>query len=331
MIDLETTYLGLLLPSPIVPSSSPLTEKLDNLLRLEEAGAGAVVLPSLFEEQLTKDSLELNERLSQGTDRFAEALNLLPDLDQYNMGPERYLESIQKAKAALSIPVIASLNGNTLGSWVRYAKEIEQAGADALELNIYDIPADLLETGHSVESKCLDLVKAVKSELRIPLAVKLSPYFSSIGNMALLIDQAKADGLVLFNRFYQPDIDLEELEVVSNLQLSAPEELRLRLQWTALLYGQISADLGITGGVYSHSDVLKCLMAGAKVAMMASALLKHGITHLKKLLEAMVRWMEEHDYESVEQMRGSMSRKAIGASEGYERVQYVRLLSGNPG
>jgi dihydroorotate dehydrogenase (fumarate) len=331
VIDLETTYLGLLLPSPIVPSSSPLTEKLDNLLRLEEAGAGAVVLPSLFEEQLTKDSLELNERLSQGTDRFAEALNLLPDLEQYNMGPERYLESIQKAKAALSIPVIASLNGNTLGSWVRYAKEIEQAGADALELNIYDIPADLLETGHSVESKCLDLVKAVKSELRIPLAVKLSPYFSSIGNMALLIDQAKADGLVLFNRFYQPDIDLEELEVVSNLQLSTPEELRLRLQWTALLYGQISADLGITGGVYSHSDVLKCLMAGAKVAMMASALLKHGITHLKKLLEAMVRWMEEHDYESVEQMRGSMSRKAIGASEGYERVQYVRLLSGNPG
>ncbi|MCX5971529.1 MAG: dihydroorotate dehydrogenase-like protein [Coprothermobacterota bacterium] len=328
MIDLETTYLGLPLPSPIVPSSSPLLEKLDNLLRLEEAGAGAVVLPSLFEEQLTKDSLELDERLSQGTDRFAEALNLLPDLEQYNMGPERYLESIQKAKAALSIPVIASLNGNTLGSWVRYAKEIEQAGADALELNVYHIPADLLETGHSVESKCLELVKAVKSELRIPLAVKLSPYFSSIGNMALEIDQVKADGLVLFNRFYQPDIDLEELEVVSNLQLSTPEELRLRLRWTALLYGQISADLGITGGVYSASDALKCLMAGGKVVMMASALLKHGISHLKKLLEAMVRWMEEHDYESVEQLRGSMSRKAIGASEGYERVQYVRLLAG---
>lgn len=328
MIDLETTYLGLSLRSPIVPSSSPLLEKLDNLLRLEEAGAGAVVLPSLFEEQLTKDSLELDERLSQGTDRFAEALNLLPDLEQYNMGPERYLESIQKAKAALSIPVIASLNGNTLGSWVRYAKEIEQAGADALELNVYDIPVDLLETGNSVEAKCLELVKAVKSELRIPLAVKLSPYFSSIGNMALEIDRAKADGLILFNRFYQPDIDLEELEVVSNLQLSTPEELSLRLQWTALLYGQISADLAITGGVFSHSDVLKCLMAGAKVAMMASALLKHGITHLKKLLETMVRWMEEHDYESVEQMRGSMSRKAIGASEGYERVQYVRLLTG---
>jgi dihydroorotate dehydrogenase (fumarate) len=327
MVDLKTTYLGLPLRSPLVPSSSPLTEKLDNLKQLEGAGAGAVVLPSLFEEQLTKESLELDKELNQGTESYPESLTYLPELDHYNLGPELYLDSIRKAKAALSIPVIASLNGVTRETWVRFAKEIEKAGADALELNVYYLPEDLGENGASVEERYLELIGAVRKEVQLPLAVKLSPYFSAAGNLVTKIDRMGVDGVVLFNRFYQPDIDIEKLEVVSHLQLSIPEELRLRIHWVALLFGQIKADLAVTGGVHSHADVLKAMMAGAKVAMMASALLKNGIHHLKKLSDDLVCWMEEHDYESIEQMQGSMSRKALGAGKGYERMQYIRLLS----
>jgi len=327
MTDLSTTYLGLALSSPLVASASPLCEDLGNLRRMEEAGAAAVVLHSLFEEQITRESDVLNEALSTGTDSFAEALSYFPDLQSYNLGPDGYLEHIRKAKAALGIPVIGSINGVSSGGWVDYARKIEQAGADALELNVYFIPTDAHLTGAAVEQQYCDLVRDVKAAIRIPLAVKVGHQFTAFANVARRLEESGADALVLFNRFYQPDLDLDNLEVVSSLSLSQPYELLLRLHWVAVLYGRIQADLAVTGGVHEAPDVLKAMMTGANVAMMASALLKHGIPHLAKVRRELALWMNEHEYESIRQMRGSLSQRSAANPEAFERANYVKVLS----
>ena len=326
MIDLSTTYLGLKLKNPIVPSSSPLMQKVDNIKRMEDAGAAAVVLHSLFEEQITQESEMLDRSLEQGTYTYAESLTYFPDLANYNLGPDGYLEHIRKAKAAVGIPVIASLNGASTGGWIKYAQKMEQAGADALELNTYYIAADPAQTAAQVDEMYLDLVRAVKASVRIPVAVKLSPYFSAFSNFAARLDDASADALVLFNRFYQPDFDLENLEVVPDLTLSTSSELRLRLRWVAMLYGRVKADLAITGGVHTAEDVLKSMMAGARIAMMTSALLHDGIDHLRGVLADLTQWMEEHEYVSITQMQGSMSQKAVAQPAAFERANYMKVL-----
>ena len=280
MIDLTTKYLGLTLKNPLVVSASPLSEDVGNIRRMEDAGASAVVLPSLFEEQIHVESNTLDRFLWQGTESFAESLTYIPDMTGYNLGPDGYLEHVRRAKQAVKVPIIGSLNGVSTGGWVGYAKKIEEAGADALELNIYFIPTDAEMSGGQVEQMYVDLVSQVKASIHIPVAVKIGAYFSSLPNMARRLDQAGANALVLFNRFYQPDFDLENLEVVPNLILSTPHELLLRLNWVAVLYGKIQADLAITGGVHTGLDVLKSMMAGARVAMMTSALLRNGIGHL---------------------------------------------------
>ena len=327
MTDLTTNYLGLTLSSPLVPSASPLCEDLGNLQRMEEAGAAAVVLHSLFEEQISRESDSLDRALSAGTDSNAEALSYFPDLQSYNLGPDGYLEHIRKAKAALSIPVIGSINGVSSGGWIEYARKIEQAGADALELNVYFIPTDSHLTGAAVEQQYWELVRDVKAAIRIPLAVKVGHQFTAFANVARRLEEAGADSLVLFNRFYQPDLDLDNLEVVSSLSLSQPYELLLRLHWVAVLYGRIQADLAVTGGVHEARDVLKAMMAGANVAMMASALLKHGIPHLAKVRRELAQWMNEHEYESIHQMRGSLSQRSAANPEMFERANYVKVLS----
>ena len=327
MTDLTTRYLGLNLPSPLVVSASPLGESLDGLRRLEDAGAAAVVLHSLFEEQILRDSAALDRALSQGADSHPEALSYFPDLRSYNLGPDGYLEHIRKAKAALRIPVVGSLNGVSSGGWVDYARSIEQAGADALELNVYFIPTDSHLTGAAVEQQYCDLVRDVKAAIRIPLAVKVGHQFTAFANMARRLEESGADALVLFNRFYQPDLDVEKLEVVSQLTLSQPYELLLRLHWVAVLYGRIQADLAVTGGVHEAGDVLKAMMAGANVAMMASALLKRGVGHLATVRRELEAWMEEHEYESIQQMRGSLSQRSAANPEAYERANYVKVLS----
>jgi len=327
MTDLSTTYLGLKLKNPLVVSASPLSEEIGNIRRMEDAGAAAVVLHSLFEEQIAVDSRELDRSLSAGTESFAESLTYFPDMTTYNLGPEGYLEHIRKAKAAVSIPIIGSLNGISTGGWIEYAKKIEAAGADALELNIFHIPTDPEMNGEQVERMYLELAANVKASVRIPLAVKLSLYFSSMVNMARRLDQVGVNGLVLFNRFYQPDFDLEKLEVVPNLILSTSYEFLLRLHWVAILYGHVRADLAVTGGVHTALDVLKAMMAGARVAMMTSALLRHGIEHLAKVRSDLVAWMEEHEYESVRQMQGSMSQQSVADPAAFVRANYVRVLS----
>jgi dihydroorotate dehydrogenase (fumarate) len=327
MTDLSTTYLGLKLKNPLVVSASPLCEEIDNLRRMEDAGAAAIVLHSLFEEQITLESQELDRSLSAGTESFAESLTYFPDVTSYNLGPEGYLEHIRKAKAAVSIPIIGSLNGVSTGGWIEYAKKIEAAGADALELNIFHLPADPEVEGRQVERMYCDLAARVKASVRIPLAVKLSLYFSSMVNMARRLDQTGVDALVLFNRFYQPDFDLENLEVVPNLILSSSYEFLLRLHWVAIIYGHVRADLAVTGGVHTALDVLKAMMAGARVAMMTSALLKHGIEHLTKVRTDLVAWMEQHEYESIRQMQGSMSQMSVADPAAFLRANYVRVLS----
>jgi dihydroorotate dehydrogenase (fumarate) len=330
MVDLSTRYLGFHLRNPLIASSSPLTEDLETLRRLEEAGIAAVVLPSLFEEQIIEESERLDYGLSYGEESFAEALRYFPDLHRYNMGPEGYLEHIRRAKAALSIPVIASLNGVTTGGWIRYARLMEEAGADALELNIYYLPTSPDESSQAVEENYVRLVRDVVASVRIPVAVKLSPYFSSLPYMARRFEEAGAAALVLFNRFYQPDIDLEALEVVPNLVLSTSYELRERLRWVAILYPQVRLDLAITGGVHTAEDVLKAMMVGAKAVTMASALLRHGPDHVRQLLEDIRRWMEEHEYVSIKQMQGSMCRQRAANPAAYERANYMRVLSSFP-
>ncbi|MDE3091575.1 MAG: dihydroorotate dehydrogenase-like protein [Chloroflexota bacterium] len=326
MLDLSTAYLGLKLKNPIVPSSSPLMQEVDNIRRMEDAGAAAVVLHSLFEEQITQQSEILDRSLEQGTYSYAESLTYFPDLGTYNLGPEGYLEHIHKAKAAVGIPVIASLNGASTGGWIKYAKKIEDAGADALELNMYYVAADPEQTAAQVEAMYLGLVQRVKASVRIPIAVKLSPYFSAFSNFAKWLDEAGANGLVLFNRFYQPDFDLENLDVVPDLELSTSSELRLRLRWVAMLSGRVKADLAVTGGVHTAEDVLKAMMAGAKIAMMTSALLHNGIDHLRGVLADLVRWMDAHEYVSIKQMQGSMSQRSVANPAAFERANYMKVL-----
>jgi dihydroorotate dehydrogenase (fumarate) len=328
MTNLSTTYLGLTLKNPLVPSASPLMRQLDNIRSLEDAGAAAVVLHSLFEEQILSDSQKLDFILSYGVDSFPEALSYFPDVRSYNLGPDGYLEHIRRAKEAVSIPIIASLNGFSAGGWVDYARQIEQAGADALELNMYYIAADPHQDSASLEAMYLHLVDEIKRKVKIPLAVKLGSQFSAFANFALRLAEAGADSLVLFNRFYQPDIDLETLEVVPSVTLSSSSELRLRLRWIALLYGRINADLAVTGGVHSGEDVIKAMMVGANVAMMTSALLQNGINHLAGVLAEVDRWMTEHEYESIQQMRGSMSHKNVSHPAALERANYMRVLRG---
>ena len=329
-MDLSTTYLGLKLRTPLVPSASPLSEEVENIKRLEDAGASAVVLYSLFEEQLRRDRLELAQNLDQGTESFAEALTYFPEPEDLKLGPEEYLQHIARAKKAVDIPIIASLNGSSVGGWIDYAKQIEQAGADALELNIYYIPTDMDLTGSEVEQTYVDIVKGVKAKVTIPVSVKLSPFFSSFANMAKRLDDAGANGLVLFNRFYQPDINLESLEIHPNILLSTPMAMRVPLRWVAILYGQIKASLAATSGVHRASDVLKMLMAGADVTQLCSVLLRHGARQLTVIEKDLVAWMEEHEYESVEQLKGSLSQKNCEDPTAFERAQYMRAISSYP-
>ncbi|MBI4788206.1 MAG: dihydroorotate dehydrogenase-like protein [Chloroflexi bacterium] len=326
MPDLSTTYLGLKLKNPLVPSPSPLMKDVDNIKRMEDAGAAAVVLHSLFEEQIIRESENLDHYLNLGTDISAEAISAFPDMLGYNRGPEGYLDHIRKVKQAVSIPVIGSLNGVSTGGWVEYAQKIQDAGADALELNMYYVAANPSQNSIQVEEMYLDLIRAIKPMLRIPVAVKVSPFFSAFSNFAQWLDHAGVNGLVIFNRFYQPDFDLENLEVVPDLVLSTSSELLLRLRWAAILYGRVQADLAITGGVHTATDVLKTMMAGANVAMMTSALLERGIDHLRVVLADLVRWMEEREYVSIQQMRGSMSQRAVAHPAAFERANYMKML-----
>jgi dihydroorotate dehydrogenase (fumarate) len=326
MTDLSTRYLGLTLKNPLVVSPSPLNEDVDNLRRMEDLGASAVVLHSLFEEQINVQSNDLDRFLSHGAESFAEALSYFPDAQTYHLGPEGYLEHVRKAKQVIGIPIIGSLNGVSTGGWIRYAKMIEEAGADALELNVYYIPTDPEISSAQIEKMYIDLVRDIKATLKIPVAVKLGPYFSAMANMAKRLDEAGASGLVLFNRFYQPDFDLEQLEVVPNLVLSTSHELRLRLCWVAILSGRIQADMAVTGGVHTSEDVIKSMMAGARVAMMTSALLSRGLGHLATLRTGIVQWMEEHEYASIRQMQGSMSQKSVAEPAAFVRANYMRVL-----
>ena len=326
-IDLSTTYLGLKLKNPLVASSSPMCGDVGNVRRIEDAGAAAVVLQSLFEEQIEQESDELDRYIEQAAEIGPESISHFPELGHRVMGPDAYLAHIVKCKQAVNIPVIASLNGVSLGGWMGYAKQMQEAGADALELNIYHIPISADVPGEQVEQQYIDLVNAVKAEVHIPVAVKLGPYFSSMANMAKKLDSTGADGLVLFNRFYQPDYDLEALEVVPNLILSNSHELLLRLHWIAVLYGTIKADMALTGGVHSATDVVKAMMAGAKVAMMTSALLKRGISYLDTISTELLVWMGEHEYDSIKQMQGSMSRNAVPQPKAFERANYLKVLS----
>ena len=327
MTDLTTKYLGLTLRNPLIASASPLTESIQNIVQLEDAGIAAVVLPSLFEEQLRVESETLDAVLSRGVDEFPEATTYLPNLMNYNMGPDGYLELIRNAKRRVGIPVIASLNGSTPGGWLSYAKDMEQAGASAIELNLYAIESNADRTSETVERGYCDVVELIKSKVHIPVAVKISPFFSSMAHMARKLSNSGADGLVLFNRFYQPDFDPENLEVVPRLELSRRYELLLRMHWTAILYGKVDASLAVTGGVHETEDVLKAVMAGAAAVMMTSALLANGIRHAHRVLEELHRWLEDHEYHSIAQMTGCMSQGAVANPAAFERGNYMKVLS----
>ena len=327
MIDLSTTYLGIKLSGPIVVSSTPLSESIDNVCRMQESGASAIVLTSLFEEQLALESKTLDEDLSRGTESFAESINYLPDLADYRMTQEVYLDYLREAKAAVRIPIFASLNGATTGGWVRYAKEIEEAGADAIELNTYALVTDRSQTSRDVELQLLNLVDSVCSAVKLPVAVKLSPSFTSLPNLVARLEDAGARGIVLFNRFYQPDFDIEALEVSPSLHLSTPAELLQRLHWAAILYGNTNVDIAITGGVHSAEDVLKSMMAGASVAMMASALHIHGIDHIGRVLNDVRYWLERHEYTKIGETRGCLSRRSAPDTSPFDRGNYIKTLS----
>ncbi|NMB67574.1 MAG: dihydroorotate dehydrogenase-like protein [Chloroflexi bacterium] len=327
MVDLSTTYLGLQLKNPIVASASPLSKKVDSVKRLEDAGAAAVVMYSLFEEQIVHESYALDHFLNSGTESFAEALTYFPDLEKYNVGPVEYLDLIAKLKQTVSMPVIASLNGVTTGGWVEHAKNMEEAGADALELNIYNVPTDIAVSGTDLEQSYIDLVTDIRRQIHIPLAVKLSPFFTSPANMAARLAKAGANGLVLFNRFYQPDLDIETLEVLPMLHLSTSEALLLPLRWTAILYGRVNADLALTSGVHTGQDAVKAVMAGASVAMLASELIARGAGRVTEILAEMNAWMQEFEYVSVTQMRGSMSQQSVADPAAFERANYMKALT----
>lgn len=326
-MDLTTTYMGLKLKNPLVPSASPLSKNLDTIKNLEDAGASAIVLYSLFEEQISFEAEELDHFLSFGTDSFAEALTYFPEAQEYRLGPEGYLEHIRKAKEATGIPIIASLNGVSTGGWIDYARKMEQAGADGLELNVYMLATDPVRTSAEIEQVYIDALKAVKSSVKIPVAMKLSPFFSATAAMAKRLDDAGADALVLFNRFYQPDLDLEALEVKPGVVLSSPEDLRLPLRWIAILFGRIKASMAGTSGVHTATDALKLIMAGADVANLCAVLLKHGPAHLGKILDEMEKWLEEHEYTNLRMARGSMSQKNVAEPAAYERANYIKALN----
>ncbi|MBZ0201273.1 MAG: dihydroorotate dehydrogenase-like protein, partial [Ignavibacteriaceae bacterium] len=323
---LSTNYLGLELKNPLVASASPLSEDIANIKALEDAGAAAVVLYSLFEEQIEHEALELDFRTSVISEGSAEATSYFPEPFEFKTGPEEYLEHIRKAKDAVDIPIIASLNGKSLGGWVEYAKKMQEAGADALELNIYLLATDMGLASTEVEKRYVDIVSAVKRNVTVPVAVKMHPFFTSVASISKQLDNAGADGLVLFNRFYQPDIDLDTLEVVPNVLLSTPMAMRLPLRWIAILYDKVNADLAATSGIYNEKDVIKMIMAGAKVTQMLSCLLKFGIGHLTEVLDNLKYWMEVHEYESLEQMRGSMSYKNVADPSAFERANYMKVL-----
>jgi dihydroorotate dehydrogenase (fumarate) len=330
-VDLTTTYLGLTLKNPLVIAASPMTQKLDSLITLEEKGAAAAVFPSLFEEQIEHDTLELTRLHEFGTHSFHEAQTYFPDEDDFNVGPERYLEAISTAKKAVTIPVIASLNGTSTGGWVRYAKMMQDAGADALELNIYFIAADLAMTGRDVEARYCDLVAAVKESVSIPLAVKIGPYFSALGNMAKRLVEAGADGLVLFNRFLQPDIDLETMETRPHLELSTTFEMLLPLRWIAILHGRLKASLALTGGLHDAEGLIKALLAGADVGMVVSTVYERGSAQICQILSGLREWMVAGEYESVEQLKGSMSQQNCNDPAAFERGNYMKALTSYSG
>jgi dihydroorotate dehydrogenase (fumarate) len=327
MVDLSTTYLGLNLKNPIVAASSPLTQKPETARELEAAGVSALVMHSLFEEQIIQESLKLHEDLERGTESYAEAITYLPTFGQYSIGPGTYLGILKKVKQAVKIPVLGSLNGISAGGWIEYAQKIEDAGADALELNIYYLATNPAQTSAELEDIYLRLVSDIRKKIHIPLAIKLSPFITSLPNFARKLAEAGADGLVLFNRFYQPDFDLEKLEVVPNLVLSSSNDMRLPLRWIAILHGRIKIDLAMTGGVHTGLDVLKAMMAGASVTSIASELLMNGIRRVSEILAEMSIWMEEHEYKSVKQMKGSMSQGAVANPEVFERANYMKVLS----
>jgi len=325
-MNLTTHYMGLTLKNPIVPSASPLSKSIGGIREMEDAGAAAITMYSLFEEQIDAQALALHHFLDHGSESFAEALSYFPREKEFNLGPEGYLELIRQAKEAVDVPVIGSLNGVTTGGWVGYAKKIEQAGADALELNVYLLPTRTDLDGSSVEQVYLDVLREVKASINIPVAMKVGPFFSAIPNMAQRLDQAGADGLVLFNRFYQPDFDLEELSVTPNLVLSRSSEMRLPLRWIAILYGHVNASLALTTGVHTAEDALKAIMAGADIANVASLLLERGVGAIGELLQGITAWMDEHEYESVAQMKGSLSQRSCAEPAAFERANYMKVL-----
>lgn len=325
-MNLATNYLGLDLKNPIVPSAGPLSHEIANIKAMEDAGASAVVLYSIFEEEIEHESLELHHHTTAHQESYAEATDYFPEPFEFKMGPDKYLEHIRKAKEAVDIPIIASLNGKSVGGWIDYAKKMEQAGADAIELNIYFLASDPKISGVEIEKEYINIVKDVKMNVNIPIAVKMHPFFSSVAWMAEQLSNVGADGLVLFNRFYQPDINLETLEIEPSVLLSTPVDLRLPLRWIGMLYGKVNADLAATSGIYNESDVIKMIMAGAKVTQMLASLLKFGIPHIKEILSQLVYWMEVNEYESLEQMRGSMSYKNVANPSQFERANYMKVL-----
>jgi dihydroorotate dehydrogenase (fumarate) len=326
MVDLTTKYMGIALKNPLVPSASPLSSSVDNIKRMEDAGAAAVTLHSLFEEQIQFEAEALTHFLEYGTDSFAEALSYFPEVHEYHREPDEYVEHIRQAKQAVDIPIIASLNGISTGGWTSYAKSFEEAGADAVELNVYFIPTSFHLMSYDVEDLYVKLLRDVKKHVNIPVAMKLSPYFSAMPHVASLLDAEGADALVLFNRFYQPDIDIEELEVTPNLLLSTCVEMRLPMRWIAILYGHVNASMALTSGIHTSEDVIKAVMVGADVANVCSVLLKEGIGKLDELLEGVTTWMEQHEYESVKQMKGSMSHKSVPEPAAFERANYMKVL-----
>ncbi len=325
-MDLRTRYMGIELRNPLVASSSPLSEDIVNIRRIEDAGAAAVVMFSLFEEQIRHEEEAMTHLTSYGAESFGEALSYFPEVEEFHVGAEQYLDLIRRAREAVDIPIIASLNGLTDEGWIDYAKLMEEAGANAIELNVFYIPADIETTGREVEERYIEIVKHVKGAVRLPVALKLSPFFSAFGNMARRLDEAGVDGLVLFNRFYQPDFDIDHLEVALSLELSQPSEIRLPLAWIAMLYGRVGASLAATRGVHSAAEIIKYVMAGADAVMTTSALLKNGIGHAEQLLRELEEWMEAREYASIEQMKGSMSEQNVADPTAFKRGNYVRML-----
>ncbi len=327
-MDLSTTYLGLKLPHPIMPGASPMVDKIDLVKRMEDAGAAAIVMHSLFEEQLMREELATYHHIDVHSDSFAEAMTYLPRPDEFNLGPDQYLEQLVRIKQSVDLPVIASLNGFTSGGWIRYAKLMQDAGANALELNVYYLATNADEAGEEVEQRTIDILKAVKQAVTIPVSIKLSPFFSSMASMAKRLDEAGADGLVLFNRFYQPDIDVESLEVEPTLRLSDSSELNLRLRWLAVVSGRVRASLAVSGGVHTHLDAVKAVMTGAHAVQVVSAILQQGPDVLRRIREGLTQWLEEHEYDSLEQMRGSMNLLRCPDASMFERANYIRILQG---